>query len=341
MKGKTSLTRGIEMDNNKRRGKTDRIARLMVVISLLYHNPDGLWVTRIAQACGVCQRTTRNDVDALEALGFPIWKEKGRRGLDIEKTGVVPPILLTIPEVLNIFLAARLFLHHAHRYDPDIATTFMKLSPIVPPSLSNQIQKTIAWMKKQPRDDKYLSNLAAIARAWILQRRIKIAYKALQSDEATERIIEPYFIEPATAAHSTYVVAYCHRNKTIRTFKVDRIESTELTSENYNIPTDFDANAYLSSAWGIFAEGEVKTVKLRFAPQVSRVVKETVWHSSQVLKPCDDGSVIMTVKIADTVEFRSWLLSWGEKVEVLEPKELRQLIINNIKAMSAVYQEKI
>lgn len=41
-----------------------------------------------------------------------------------------------------------------------------------------------------------------------------------------------------------------------------------------------------------------------------------------------------------TVELCSWILGWGEKVEVLEPAELRQNIINTAKAMLDVYKQE-
>lgn len=337
MEGETDLTGGSEMDKARRLGKTDRIARLLLVIHLLYHNRQGLRVEEIAQRCGVNKKTTHRDLKALESLGYPIWEEKSIRGI---VGPPLPPIIFTVPELLNIFLAARLLLHHAHRYDPDIASTFMKLNSIVPPPLGNQIQRTMAWMQKLPRNDKYLDTLAVVAKAWVSQHRAKISYKALNRRKAVERIIEPYFVEPATPGHSTYVIAYCHRNKTIRTFKIERIESIELTSEPYDIPANFDANAYLGSSWGIFAEGEIKTIKLRFARQIARIVEETVWHPSQILERQSDGSVIMTLRITDTVELHSWLLGWGEKAEVLEPEELRQQMIKNAKAMLDVYQQK-
>jgi len=48
----------------------------------------------------------------------------------------------------------------------------------------------------------------------------------------------------------------------------------------------------------------------------------------------------MTLRVTDTVELYSWILSWGWRVEVLEPEELREDIIETAKAMLEVYHEK-
>jgi len=231
-------------------------------------------------------------------------------------------------------------LSYARRYDPNIASTFTKLNSIITPPLRDQVQRTMDWMQRYPRNEKYLLTLATLADAWVAQRQVKILYKALARQKAIERTIEPYFIEPAAAGHSCYVIAYCHHTGSLRTFKIERIEAIEATSEPYVVPSDFDANAYLSSSWGIVAEGEVKTVKLKFAPEISRIMEETIWHPSQVLEYQSDGSVIMNLRITDTTELRSWILGWGENVEVLEPDEIRQDIIETAKAMLDVYRQE-
>ena len=319
--------------------KRDRTARLLKVEHLLYQNPMGLSVQRIAALCGVTKRTTYRDLRALESeLGILVSEDGSKRG--IVEGYVLPPIHLTVPEALNIFLAARLTLNYAHRYDPNVASIFVKLNSIVPPPLRDEIQKTLDWLQKQPKNERYLHILASLAEAWVSQRQIKIAYRSLPAERATERIIEPYFIEPAASGHSSYVIAYCHLTKSLRTFKIERIEGAQISAEPYVIPPEFDANEFLESSWGIVVKGEVKTIKLKFDPEIARIIEETLWHSSQVLEPQTDGSMIMTLRVTDTVEFRSWVLGWGEKVEVLEPVELRHRIIETAKAMMNVYQKK-
>jgi predicted DNA-binding transcriptional regulator YafY len=48
----------------------------------------------------------------------------------------------------------------------------------------------------------------------------------------------------------------------------------------------------------------------------------------------------MTLQIADSWEFLSWVLGWGERVEVLEPVELRNEIINAVGKMQKMYKVK-
>jgi len=319
--------------------KTDRTARLVKVVFLLGQNPNGLTVQEIADRCDVKKRTAYRDLDALQdIMGIPIGEEGSKRF--IVEGYILPPIYLTLPEALNVFLTARLMLSYAHRYDPNVASIFTKLNSIVQPPLRQEIQKTLDWMRQQAYSEKYLRILSTLVEAWLSRRQVKISYWELEADKAAERIIDPYFIEPSAISHSVYVIAYCHSAIKLLRFKIERIEAIEATSVPYVIPADFDANAYFGSAWGIVVEDEVTTVRLKFTPELARIMVETKYHPSQTVETQRDGSLIMTLRVGNTVELYSWIMGWGEKVEVLEPQELRREIIRTAEAMLGVYKKK-
>lgn len=326
------------MAKAEKRDKKDRTARLFNIEHLLHQNKDGLHVGKIAEECGVCKRTTYRDLEALEKIGFPIWEKSGKRG--IAEGYFLPPIHFTLPEALNIFLVTRLMLRYTNKYDPTTASTFIKLNSIIPSPLKEQIQKTLDWMNKLPRDEKYLRILGTLAEAWTSRQQVRIAYQALDEDKPAVRIIEPYYIEPAAPGHSSYVIAYCYRAKDMRIFKIERIESIWATTTPYIIPDSFDANTYFDSSWGIVAGGQVEDVKLKFSPEIARIMKETRYHPSQKLSPQKDGTIIMTLSVSVSQEFCAWILGWGEKVEVMEPKSLRNEISHTAREILKVYRKK-
>lgn len=317
-----------------------RMERLIRIWILLLNNPAGYTVKQLAEKFEVNIRTIYRDLVTLgNDLQVPVYAEGTRWKID--ESRVLPPIRFTLPEALNIFLAARLMLSYSHHYDPNVDATFTKLSAVLPPALGEQVRKTMDWMQKLNKDEKQMRVLATMTEAWVSQRRLKIAYRSLPAEKSTERVIEPYYIEPAAPGHASYVVGYCHLKNAIRTFKMERIESAELTAEHYTIPPDFDANEFFGSSWGIVVEGEVKTIRLRIEdPEIVRIMEETIWHPSQVLDRQKDGSMIMTLRVTDTVDLFSWILRWGEKIEVLEPAELREEVLETAKAMVEVYQRK-
>ncbi len=316
--------------------KTERMLRIWL---LLLRNPLRFTTRDLARRFEVNVRTIYRDLVTLgNELMVPVYEERARWA--VREEHFLPPIRFTVPEALNIFLAARLMLGFSHRYDPNVDSTFSVLASVLPAPLREQVQKTLDWMRNLPKSEAYLSVMARLAEAWTCRRRVKITYRSLPAARAAERVIEPYFIEPAAPGHSSYVIAHCHRAGELRIFKVERIEAIELTDETYTIPADFDANRYFSAAWGIVVEGEAQTVRLRFGAELARLMEEAVWHPSQVLERRADGSVIMTLRVFYTYELVNWILGWGEKVEVLEPEALRKEVLQTARKMVKIYRKK-
>jgi predicted DNA-binding transcriptional regulator YafY len=150
-----------------------------------------------------------------------------------------------------------------------------------------------------------------------------------------------YYIEAAAWGRSNYLIAYCPDKKTICTFKTDLIiGEVSIEDITYEIPPGFDANEIFDSAWGIYVDEDLMSVKLRFSPKVSQVVAQTAWHPSQKTELQKDGFIIMYVKIRNTVDFRGWVLGWGENVEVLEPESLRKQVIKISDLVRKIYRAK-
>jgi len=169
---------------------------------MIHESRNGLKAEEIASECEVDVRTTYRDIKALECeIGVPFWKEGNR--YRIMEGYFLPPVQLSLPEALSIFLAARLMLHYAHRYDPNIDTTFQKLNSIVPSPLKEQVRNTLEWMQKLPKDEHYLQTMATLAEAWVKQHMVTVGYKALGDSKPEKRSMDPYFIEPAAAGHSS------------------------------------------------------------------------------------------------------------------------------------------
>lgn len=315
---------------------TDRKARLYYVEHLLFQKRYGWTIDEIADKCDVNARTTRRDLEALERSGVPLYQNSDK--WCVKQDYYLPPVHFTRPEAMSIFLASRLMLSYAHRSDPYIKSAFYKLNCVVPSPLKEQILNTIEWMQKLPRNDMLVRHIAILAEAWTKQQTVKINYHTFGEDKPKTREIDTYFIQPAAIGHSIYVIAYCHLVGEIRLFKIERIKSIEITKKTYRIPDSFNANEYLSASWGVVAGGDAETVKLRFSPAVAQILGESVWHPSQTVETLEDGSLLMTLEVVPSMELMGWILSWGEKVEVLEPKELREDVIDAVKGLAKLYK---
>src|SRR5438132_827135 len=109
----------------------------------------------------------------------------------------------------------------------------------------------------------------------------------------------------------------------MRTFKVERIVSADMLPQAFDIPENLNLDELLSSAWGIIW-GDGHLVKLRFTKEVAWRVKESRWHPTQTIEDTDDGGCVLTLSIASLMELGRWVRGWGDSVEVLAPRELRE-----------------
>ena len=312
--------------------KGDRGARILKLQTLLQGNPRGLRPSEIARRTGVTVRTTYRDIGALESMNVPVYEEAGR--IIIDPNYFVAPVKFTLREAMALLIGVRLMHRHTDEADPDIADAFTKLAAVLPAPVAEYVHATVRQMAERPPNPTFSRVFQAIALGWAGRKVVRIWYPSADGD-LKPRMIEPYFVEPSLIGHSSYVVARDRDLQQMRTFKLERIGRAEPMNQTYDIPREFDINAYLSKAWGIFHSGEPVEVRLRFYPPAAARVRESVWHPSQQLSPGPDGAVDMSVTVAGTVEIAPWILGWGDAVEVLAPSDLRQRIAETATSLAA------
>jgi predicted DNA-binding transcriptional regulator YafY len=57
----------------------------------------------------------------------------------------------------------------------------------------------------------------------------------------------------------------------------------------------------------------------------------------QTLTELKKGTVRLVATVPDTLQLRWWLLGFGEGVEVIEPKDLRERMVSSIQKMQGRY----
>ena len=321
--------------------KRDRLARLLSVASILYSKgsgESGVPVTEIAQLTGMTSRTVYRDVRALEEeLGVPVFQAgRGRYGID--RKFFLPPLRLSVPEAIVLFLASRLIARWSDQYDAAVVSAFTKLADALPQPIARHVAATMLTVGEHEPDEPFTRSFSTVARGWAEGRVVEISYDP-GTGQAKRTRVHPYVLEPDAALRSVYLIAFDEPAAAMRTYKVERIQSATLTMDRYEIPDDFDPDRWLANSWGIWSSDSTPTalVRLRFDAAVAHRVREAIWHRSQQLHELPDGGVELAVTVAGTVEIKPWILSWGEAVEVLEPAELREAVVTSIRDAAARY----
>lgn len=321
--------------------KRDRLARLLSVVSILYSRgsgESGVAVSEIAKLTGMTTRTVYRDINALdEELGVPVFQAgRGRYGID--RKFFLPPLRLSVPEAIVLFLASRLIARWSDQYDAAVVSAFTKLADALPQPIARHVASTMLTIGASDPNEPFSRSFSAVARGWAEGRIVEIDYDPGVAPRKRTRV-HPYFLEPDAALRSVYLIGYDETARAMRTYKVERIRSATLTTDRYEIPDDFDPDAWLANSWGIWSPDSTPPVRirLRFEAEIAHRVREAVWHRSQELTELPDGRVELAVTVNGIVEIRPWILSWGEGVEVLEPAELRDSVAASVRAAAERY----
>jgi len=122
-----------------------------------------------------------------------------------------------------------------------------------------------------------------------------------------------------------------------RLLAVERIQEARVQrGEQFRHPDDYDPAAEFAGRLGVWG-GPTELVVLRFAPAVAYLVLERSWPGDATVVEQDDGSVVLTMTVATTPELRSFVMSYGDEVEVVQPPGLRQEIAGIVRRMQATY----
>jgi len=138
-----------------------------------------------------------------------------------------------------------------------------------------------------------------------------------------------------------YVLGRSSLHKSVRTFKFNRIRELQTTERCFVDDENFDLHDYLGKAWSMIPEGRIYNIKLRFLPKVAHDVAEVQWHSTQQVTFEEDGSAIIEFRVDGLNEITWWILSYGDKAQVLAPKILRQRIIKIAQKMLRINQQEL
>jgi predicted DNA-binding transcriptional regulator YafY len=250
----------------------------------------------------------------------------------------LPPLYLSIDEATALYLAARLLARYSDEHNPHSVDALKKVGQILPHMAGEQVWRSAEGLMYRVERPRLTRALEDVTRGWLQGRVVRVVYYGtFQYDEPRETHLHPYLLEPSNWGLATYVLGYSSRHSEERTFKLERFLETKLLEETFERPADFDPVTRLSSAWNVMYGDTLQRVSLRFSPDITWRVRESVWHPSQTLEELADGGCRVTFRVAYPREMRPWIRQWGQDVYVEEPDWLRHEIAADLRAAAEQY----
>ena len=192
----------------------------------------GVTAADLAERFEVSVRTIKRDVSALQQSGMPIWAQAGVGGGYFLASGAdLPPINFTPTQAAAVAFALAA-LPDGSPFAADIRAASAKIVDVLP---NADRERAIAlaerlWVLMPEQSTTTNSAIRhAIETALAEQRALSITYRSAD-ETTTERIVEPIML---AAARAWYLVAYCQLRSGIRWFRLDRVETANLTNQSY------------------------------------------------------------------------------------------------------------
>lgn len=277
------------------------------------------------------QRSIQRDIERLNLFNVGIQKLGGRP----PRYHIPQPAeALRDIEVLAVHAALRLMSHHSPAHNEHYHAALQKLSRQLPQS----VQQSLSTLPPAPTRAQENDNLEKIAQAWMQGRTIRFEYGRSRHQAEPGCELEVYYVEVNRQNLATYVIGRELKRDAIRTLKLSRMWFVTLTDRHYEIPGDFNPASVLGGAWGVIGNTRnATTLTLRFTPDAAYRVIEGGYPGMSEPEIHPDGSIIVTVEAGlDNTglprEVLPWIYSWGPRVQVLAPENVRQHWLNELRA---------
>lgn len=319
-----------------------RLHRLLGIIMLL----DSRGIMKagaLAKILETSERTVYRDIDILCEAGIPIMSIPGPTGGYSFMEGYkVSSNTLESGDVFNLLLSS-MGIRPERNTDTEqqLKNAVIKLENSVSKEHREEIMraKERFFIDADPWWGERIENqnIDVIKKSLIDMKKLKVFYKKYDG-QISERIIRPY---GAVVKNSEwYVAAFCEERNEIRVFKCNRIKNIEILDESFNMPENFN----LEEFWGKSKQQFVNyathrithnfyLVKIKFYEEKNKLLEGFNVHSSTK----EQDKSIYEIDMISFETACNVIFPLCDRIEILEPKELREYIIKKANKILNLY----
>jgi predicted DNA-binding transcriptional regulator YafY len=293
----------------------------------------------LAEKFEISTKTGQRDIEFMRnRLNCPLEYDKRKKGYYYENdTFSLPMVYLSSREISSLLIARKMLQDISGGYIGDEITSILtKITNVLNKhiAIGDHIDDAVSFqlIEYSPASETVFKS---VLEGCLKQRCLSFTYYSPVREEKSLRTVDPYHL--FNYMGTWHLVSYCHMRKGIRDFALNRISEVKLLDDTFDISEDFDFKEYFQSSFGLYKGKAREMVTLRFSPLKSKWIKDQIWHRDQKAKFLKDGSFELSFPIADFSEIKMEVLKHGDMVEVIKPKNLRELIKNEAKNIAKIY----
>jgi predicted DNA-binding transcriptional regulator YafY len=316
----------------------EKAEQLMELATMAVARHSGITIDDVIDRFGCAKRTAQRMLRALEERFLDTqthFDDEGRKRWRLPQAAMRDLLTLTSDELASLDLAIASLSQSGQAVEAGQLTRLKaKILALVPRSKAARLETDYeALLEAQgfaarpgPRPRSDTEVMASISEALKGCRFVDISYQGRDEKNPRDRRIAPLGI---LLGLRRYIVARVAEDMTggIRLFRAEGIRSARVTGDSFVRDPDFDLRAFANRAFGSFQnEKEFAEVVWQFAPEAAGHAREFQFHPEQCFEDQPDGSLIVRFRAAGHLEMCWHLYAWGDKVDVLAPEQLRQMV---------------
>ena len=182
-------------------------------------------------------------------------------------------------------------------------------------------------------------NLNPLIDAMRINVRVRIEYQKYDSPDKAVWTLEPYCMMQYGC--SLYFLGRTYRGKLL-TWALDRITSMKLTKSTFELPRNFDAHDYFRDAYGIYVDYEEfppqKVILRAYDKEPYYMISKQIHSSQKIINHMDDYTDFEYF-ISCSWDFIGYILSRGDRVQVLYPQSLIDEVLQRLNSTTERYKE--
>jgi predicted DNA-binding transcriptional regulator YafY len=307
--------------------KSSRISRVLRLVGVLQTERCSK-IDDLAELLGVSKRTVFRDIQELKKAGIPCFYDHKNCCYSIDQEFFLPAVNLNKQEALGLLLLCKARDYINSPFNNPSLRAIIKIENNLPQKIKffcNNIIRKISFQPTAKVRSEYLYLVLIDLLIAISKRRItKIHYYMPEEQKELVTDLSPYHIRHNE--NGWYVIGRSSFHKKLKTFDLSCIRNLVMLDKCYCDDDEFEIEEYFGRAWSIKPEGTLNNIKLRFSPEVAFNVSATQWHRTQKVSLESDGSAIVEFRVDGLDEIFWWVLSFGDKVQVIAPRALRKRI---------------
>lgn len=277
----------------------------------------------LAERFEVSERTIYRDVDALSAAGIPVYTQKGKGGgIRLMDQFVLDRALLSPRQQDEILFALRALLATKGTQERE---TLSRLSALFRREAGDWLEVDFVDWGSGARERE---NFALVKEAVLARQLLSFTYYSSAGAKTRRRV------EPAKLVFKSgcwYLQAFCLTRRDWRSFRLVRMEGLTLEREGFQFrapPPGIEASRSESC--------RAAHLRLRFRPGAAYRVRD-YFHPGRVTAE-EDGCLLVECAFPEDRWLLSFLLSFGDQVEVLSPAYWREAVCRAAKKTAAIYE---